>query len=102
MVRLTVMAAIAGVTFGATQVQASSEKTEYCGHQGAIVAALRQAKLDRVSEDKAEAHVIAAATWPARYNAAIPIYVGEVYKLSRRDLKKNDLGAQWRDACLAN
>lgn len=90
-----------GVSAG-HMAEASSEKQEYCGHQGDIVAALRQAKLDRVPERQAQAHVIASATWPAKYNAAVPIYVGEIYKINRRDLKTTDLGAQWTQTCMDN
>lgn len=87
---------------GAEMAEANSEKREYCSHQGDIVAALRQAKLDRVPERQAEAHVIASATWPAKYNPAVPIYVGEIYKIKRRDLKNTDLGAQWTQTCMDN
>lgn len=102
MKRIGVVAAVAAFGLSAAVADASTQKREYCGHQGDIVAALSQAKLDRVPERQASAHVIESATWPAKYNAAVPIYVGEVYKLKRRDLKNTDLGAQWAEACMAN
>jgi len=96
------LAIIAVLGLSVQMADASTQKREYCGHQGDIVAALSKAKLDRVPERQAEAHVLKSATWPAKYNVVVPIYVGEVYKLNRKDLKNTDLGAQWRDACLAN
>ncbi len=101
MVRLGVLAAVFAMSAGAAAAQ-SADKKEYCGHQGDIVAAIAQAKLDRVREADANAHVVKNATWPEKYNVAIPLYVGEIYKLKRRDLKNNDMGAQWKQACLAN
>lgn len=103
MMRLMAVAVILGVGLAqAGPVGASTQKQEFCTIQGDIVAALGQAKLDRVPEKKAAAHVTKTATWPEKYNAAIPIYVGEVYKLKRKVLRETDMAANWRDACMAN
>ena len=87
---------------GGMALAQDAAKREFCTHQGAIVGALAQAKLDRVPEGKAAAHVLESATWPEKYNPAVTIYVGEVYKLKRSDLQSVDLAAQWEQACLAN
>lgn len=100
--RILVMSAAVAAAMAGSPALAQSDKAEYCGHQGDIVAALTQARLDRVPEREAEAHVIANATWPEKYNVAVPLYVGEIYKLKRRVLKNTDMGTQWREACLAN
>lgn len=100
--RTLVASFLAMAVWSTGSVAATTEKQAYCGYQGAIVAAVSQARLDRVPEGKASDHVLAQATWPEKYNVAVPIYVGEVYKLKRRDLKKVDLGKQWEQACLDN
>ena len=99
--RIGVLSLVLSMGPGAAIAQ-DAAKQEFCLHQGSIVGALAQAKLDRVPEARASAHVLENATWPAKYNPAVPIYVGEVYKLKRRDLKSVDLAAQWEQACLAN
>lgn len=103
MMRLTAVALILGVGLAqAGPAEASTQKREFCTIQGDIVAALSQAKLDRVPEKKAAAHVTKGATWPSKYNAAVPIYVGEVYKLKRKVLRETDMAANWRNACMEN
>ena len=101
MIRAVALGFVLTMSGGMALAQDAAKK-EFCLHQGAIVGALAQAKLDRVPEARAEAHVLENATWPEKYNPAVPIYVGEVYKLKRRDLKSVDLAAQWEEACLAN
>lgn len=96
--------ALAGaLALSAGSVAADTAKEEDCGHQAAIVAAIQKARMDRVKERKVQEAVLAGeVTWPERYNAAIPLFTGEIYKLKKRDLRKTDLGAQWKAACLAN
>ena len=101
MLRVGALGFVVFMAAGMAQAQ-DAAKREFCLHQGAIVGALAQAKLDRVPEGRAGAHVMEKATWPAKYNPAVAIYVGEVYKLKRRDLQSVDLAAQWEQACLAN
>lgn len=82
---------------------AASKKEKDCGHQAAVVSAIQQARLARVSERKVKDTVLAGeVTWPERYNQAIPLFSAEIYKLKMRDVKKTDLGAQWKTACLAS
>lgn len=93
----------AGLIFSAAPGFAASKKEQECGYQADIVAAVRQARLDRVSERKVTQTVLAGeVTWPERYNPAIAIFAGEIYKLKMRDLRNTDVAKQWRGACLAN
>jgi tetrahydromethanopterin S-methyltransferase subunit E len=101
----TISAVLAAAFVVASQspAGAASKKETDCGHQAAVVSAVQQARLARVSERKVEATVLAGeVTWPERYNAAIPLFAAEVYKLKMRDIKAVDLGAQWKATCLAS
>lgn len=92
-----------GMSVSAAPGFAASKKEKECGYQADIVAAVRQARLDRVSERKVTETVLAGeVTWPERYNPAIAIFAGEIYKLKMRDLRNTDVAKQWRGACLAN
>lgn len=94
--------ATALVVSGAVPAVAASKKEKDCGHQAAVVLAIQKARLARVSERKVQEAVLAGeVTWPERYNAAIPLFSAEIYKIKMRDLKKIDLGDQWKEACLA-
>lgn len=106
MIKYAVMALAAALMIQTGPAAAAEDKEMDCGYQGAIVAAIQTARMDRVKERKVPEAVLAgkagAVTWPERYNAAIPLFTGEIYKLKMRDLRKTDLGAQWKAACLAN
>ncbi|NUH64831.1 hypothetical protein HTT03_05890 [Sulfitobacter sp. S0837] len=80
---------------------AASKKEVSCTHQAAVVAAVQQARLDRVKERQVPAAVEAKATWPKDYNTAIPLVTPWVYQMKMRDVKKNDLAAAWKEMCLA-
>ncbi|MEX3314837.1 hypothetical protein [Sulfitobacter sp. PS-8MA] len=80
---------------------AASKKEVSCTHQAAVVAAVQQARLDRVKERQVPAAVEANATWPEDYNTAIPLVTPWVYQMKMRDVKKNDLAAAWKEMCLA-
>lgn len=81
---------------------AQSEKETDCRYQADVAAAVQKARLDGVRErDLPKAIADGNPTWPDRYNNAIPVFAGEVYKLKKRDLKKIDLGAQWMEMCVA-
>jgi len=81
---------------------AASKKAKDCGHQAAVAGAIQKARLEGVREKKVRETVLAGeVTWPDRYNAAIPLFTAEIYKLKKADLKEVDLGAQWKEACLA-
>lgn len=79
---------------------AASKKEVECGHQAAVVAAVQQARIERISERKVPAFVSAKATWPARFNTAIPLVTPWVYEMKMRDVKKQDLSAAWKEMCL--
>lgn len=100
--QLSVMTVVVALGLSSPVWAADAAKQEDCAHQGAIVSAVVQAKLDRVPEKRASEHVIADATWPEKYNKVVPMFTGEIYKLKRRDLKKSDQGALWEQVCLAN
>lgn len=80
---------------------AASKKETSCSHQAAIVAAVQQARLDRVKERAVPEAVKAQATWPESFNTAIPLVTPWVYQMKMRDVKKNDLAAAWKEMCLA-
>ena len=98
--RVVLCAALA-LAAGAGQGLAATKKEKDCAHQGAIVSAVRQARLDRVKErDVAKAVADSGPTWPENYNAAIPLITPWVYEQKMRDVRKKDLGAAWLELCL--
>ena len=104
MFKMSLGAVLAGAVLVASgPAFAESAKETDCGHQAAVVAAVQKARIERVSEKKVKEAVLAGeVTWPERYNAAIPLFSAEVYKIKMRDLKKTDLAAQWKIACLGS
>lgn len=67
------------------------------------MAAVQQARLDRVAEDQAEATILASEPdWPENFSKAIPQLVAHVYQMKRRDLKDNALGELFETQCLDN
>lgn len=100
MVRTLVMAAaLATVTVAPGLAQSEDKKTS-CGYQAQVVAAIQQARLDRVRERKVQERVMENATWPENYNTAIPLLTPWVYEMKMRDVRNNDLGAAWTELCL--
>lgn len=81
-------------------VQAAGKKQVDCGHQAAVVAAIQQARLDRVAERKVQAHVTENATWPEKYNATVPLLTPWVYEMKMRDVKAQNLAEAWNEMCL--
>ncbi len=80
---------------------AQSKKEIDCGHQAAVVGAVRQARIERVKEREVPAYVAEFATWPKSYNTAVPLVTPWVYEMKMRDVKKDDLAAAWNELCLA-
>ncbi|MGC3936445.1 hypothetical protein ACOTTU_01420 [Roseobacter sp. EG26] len=78
----------------ASPVLAQDDKEVLCGHQADIVAAIAQARLDRVSERKLPQALAENATWPANYNGMIPVLAPHMYGLKRKELRNTD----WRSA----
>lgn len=82
-------------------VFADQNKVESCGYQAQVVAAIQQARLDRVPERDVPAHILAKSpAWPENYNDAIPLMTPWVYEQKRRTIRQEDLGAAWNELCL--
>ncbi|EEE38582.1 hypothetical protein RKLH11_2424 [Rhodobacteraceae bacterium KLH11] len=85
----------------ATPLVAQETKEQSCQYQADVVAAVQQARLDRVKErDVAQVVADNGPTWPENYNAAIPLIAPWVYEQKMRDVRKKDLGAAWLELCL--
>lgn len=88
-------------TLLATPVAAADTKEQSCKYQADVVAAIQQARLDRIKERNVPQAVAETnPTWPANYNAAIPLITPWVYEQKMRDVRKKDLGAAWLELCL--
>lgn len=86
----------------ATPAVAEDSKEDACGYEAQVMAAVQQARLDRVKQADVAGHIAASdPTWPQNYNAAIPQMVDYIYQLKRRDVKANDFGEIWLQQCLA-
>lgn len=85
----------------ATPVLADDEKILDCGYQAQVVAAVQQARLDRVPEREVSDHILAQSPdWPDNYNNAIPLITPWVYEQRRRIIRNEDLAAAWNELCL--
>ncbi|MCE8546579.1 hypothetical protein KBY25_12185 [Ruegeria pomeroyi] len=85
----------------ASPLAAAETKQESCQYQADVVAAIQKARLDRVKERDVPAAVAATnPTWPANYNAAIPLIAPWVYQQKMRDVREQDLSAAWLELCL--
>lgn len=99
MVRILAATAFAAVTFVAPAA-AQESKAQSCQYQAQVVAAIQQARLDRVRERNVpEAIAKTNPTWPENYNAAIPLITPWVYEQKMRDVRNKDLGVIWNDLC---
>ncbi len=92
---VTVMALSSPVWAAATAAQKAT-----CGHQAEVVAAIQQARLDKVKERDVADHIKPNATWPENFNTAIPLLTPWVYEMKMRDLRNKDLAAAWTEMCL--
>ncbi|MEM1004815.1 MAG: hypothetical protein AAF496_11485 [Pseudomonadota bacterium] len=85
----------------ATPLVAAETKEQSCQYQADVVAAIQQARLDRVKErDVPQAVADSGPGWPENYNAAIPLIAPWVYEQKMRDVRNKDLGAAWLELCL--
>lgn len=101
MTRFALIATFCAIALPVMAEDEISKETD-CGYQADVVAAIQTARLDRVKEAKlAEAIAETDPTWPEQYSNAVTVLAGPIYDLKRRDLKKVDLGAQWKEACLS-
>lgn len=99
---LMIAATVCAAPLLASEDAATPENlTEVCGYQAQIVAAIQQARLDRVAEREVPDHILASdPEWPENYNAAIPLITPWVYEQKRRVIRNEDLSAAWNELCL--
>ncbi len=99
-VRLSaVVACVASVT--GSSVWAADSKENSCRYQGQVMAAVQQARLDRVkAADVADSIAATNPEWPDAYSNAIPQLAAHVYAMKRADLKTLELGAVFEEQCL--
>ncbi len=96
MIRLAILACLL-----AAPVHAAESKAESCGYQADVVAAIQQARLDRVKEREVPDTIAATnPAWPENYNAAIPLITPWVYEKKRRVIRNEDLSAVWKELCM--
>lgn len=101
MVRIMAAAIVAASLV--SPVSAQENKAESCQYQAQVVAAIQKARLDRVRERNVpDAIAKTNPTWPANYNAAIPLITPWVYQQKMRDIRTKDLGEVWNDICQKN
>ncbi|QBF31215.1 hypothetical protein CFI11_08290 [Thalassococcus sp. S3] len=87
----------------ASPALATSKKEEDCTHQAAVAAAVQQARLDGVPQNRvAETITEGEVSWPDRYSNAIPIFAAQIYTIKKRDLRETDLRAEWMNTCMSN
>ncbi len=104
MVKTSLMAALAAA-FLATSGPASaqSEKEHTCALQGNLMAAIQQARMGGVAEDKLTETIKARnPNLSDKIIATVPAFAAHVYGIKMRDLKKVDLGAAISAQCLEN
>lgn len=78
-------------------------KEDSCRYQGLVMAAVQQARLDRVKQDEVEATILASAPeWPEQFSNAIAQLVPHVYAMKRKDLRQNELGPILEAQCLSS
>ncbi|TMV08043.1 hypothetical protein FGK63_11395 [Ruegeria sediminis] len=88
-------------TLLASPLAAAETKQQSCQYQADVVAAIQQARLDRVKERQVpQAIADTNPSWPENYNAAIPLITPWVYEQKMRDVREKDLGAAWLELCL--
>ena len=98
MIRIALAAALL-----AAPAYASETKEESCKYQGQVMAAVQQARLDRVKQEEVEQVILdSEPEWPEAFSNAIPQLASHVYAMKRRDLKGVDLGAAFEEQCLQN
>ena len=87
----------------AAPAYAAETKEQSCKYQGQVMAAVQQARLDRVPQKNVEQVILdGEPAWPDAYSKAIPQLAAHVYDMKRRDLRNADLGAVFEQQCLEN
>ncbi|MBY5931536.1 hypothetical protein KUV51_00885 [Tateyamaria omphalii] len=98
MIRFATAAALA---FVAAPAFAQETKEESCALQSQVVAAVQQARLDRVKEREVQDHILAQSpTWPEKYNNTIPLIAPWVYEQPRKIIRNESLADAWSELCL--
>lgn len=89
------------VALVASPALSQETKEESCALQAEVVAAIQQARLDRVAEREVQDHILAQGpTWPEKYNTAIPLITPWVYEQKRRIIRTESLSDAWNELCL--
>lgn len=89
------------LTLLAFPVQAADTPRQSCEYQAQVVAAVQQARLDRVKERDVPAAVAATnPTWPENYNAAVPLVTPWVYEQKMRTIREKSLADAWLELCI--
>jgi hypothetical protein len=87
---------------GAAPAFAQTDRTEDCGYQSDVVAAVQTARIEQVEEGAVEDHIAASApAWPEKYSAVVPIVTPWVYSIEMEEVNSVDLKASWNEMCLA-
>jgi len=81
------------------QAETAKERQARCEAQGAIVTKAVEWRLKRKSETKAKDEI--KASTEEALQGAIPLLVGYIYTLPRKDLKANDVPAVFVAQCAA-
>ncbi|MEL6620050.1 MAG: hypothetical protein AAFY39_10350 [Pseudomonadota bacterium] len=100
---MTRTAILFAALFGSTSALAdeAADKAQSCQYQADVVAAVQQARLDRVKEREVQAHILAQdPAWPEKFNNTIPLIAPWVYEQKRRIIRTEDLSAVWTELCL--
>lgn len=101
MIRPALMSVLTASVIALPAVAADTAQ-ESCGYQSEVVAAIQQARLDRVKErNLSETLTAGEPSWPANYNAAIPLIAPWIYDQKMKVIRNDDLGAVWKEQCLA-
>lgn len=97
------LSAAAVLTLSPLSASAQDSKEDSCRYQGEVMAAVQEARMKRVKEEKVETRILESEPgWPEQYSKAIPQLVTHVYAMKRSDLRNVDLGAVFEEQCLSN
>lgn len=81
----------------AALAETAEEREARCAAQGDIMAMAAEMRLERRSEKRAKAELL--ETVDEQMKTSVPLLVGYVYTLSRKDLKGVDVRANFVEQC---
>lgn len=84
---------------GAATAETAKERAARCAVQGEMVAAAIEMRLKRQSEKKVKAALAESAD--DSMQEAVPLLVGYVFTLSRKDMKTLDIPTAFTEQCAA-